>query len=199
MSDDDRAAFKSIASDIVRMHFLRTMVHDAAFAPPELCAELVRGAVYTVDPSFNRLWIEDIARSEPAGTASALLSFLSHGTAFEAGGAANASYWFGCFAPEADVQAFRAIQMESCLVRFVETEDVDLRQCVIAKISWNPGDYAPRLRPLLERAAAIAKHHPDNYIRTRYQVDTGRSGLLPCLPQRDLYAELGEDKGILSG
>jgi hypothetical protein len=197
MSDGDRAAFKDIASDIVRMHSLRAMVHDAAFAPPELCAELVRGAVYTVNPSFNGLWIEAIARSEPAGTASALLSFLSHGTAFEAGGAANASYWFGRFAPEAEVRAFRAVQMERCLVRFVETDDVNLRQCVMAMISWTPGDYAPRLRPLLERAASIATDHPDDYIRTRYQCDTGRSGLIPCLPHRNLYAELGEAGWIL--
>ncbi len=192
MSDDDLATFKEIATDVVRMHFVRAMVHDAAFTPPALCFELVRGAVYTVNPSFNREWMEGIARVDPMGSAAALLSFIRNGTAFEIGGAANAAYWFGCFAPAAEARAFRAELREICLVRFVETDDVDLRRCIVANISWNPADYAPSVRPLLERAAGIAGDHPDDYIRERYQVDTGQSRLLPCLPHRNLHAELGE-------
>jgi hypothetical protein len=175
MSEEDLAVFKEIATDLVRMHFLRAIVHDAAFTPPALCFELVRGAVYTVNPSYNREWMEGIARVDPTRAASVLLSFIRNGTAFETGGAANASYWFGCFASEAEVRAFSADLRESCLVRFVETDDVDLRRCLVANISWNPAHYAPRVRSLLKRAAGIAGDHPDDYIRERYQVDTGQS------------------------
>jgi hypothetical protein len=180
------------------MHFLRAIVHDAAFIPPELTFEFVRGAVHTVNPSCNRAWIEGISRLEPGRTAVALLWFLRNGTAFEAGGAANASYWFHAFAPEREVRYFRRHFLANCLKRFVESDDTDLRRCVVTMISWDAGHYEPALRPMLKRAAAIAANHADDYIRQRYRVDAEQSGPYPCKPHRDRYSELRK-RGIVNG
>lgn len=73
-----------------------------------------------------------------------------------------------------------------CLMRFVETDDVDVARCLVGRFSWRSQDYPKTMHDVLDKARVTAARHPDEYIYQRFLYDTGRSALIPCLPHRDL-------------
>ena len=71
------------------------------------------------------------------------------------------------------------------LKEFVTNEDVDVRRAIVPHLRFEKAeDYAEELRPLIPQAIAIARTHPDDYIRHRIEVQLGNSHLLPALPPR---------------
>jgi hypothetical protein len=71
------------------------------------------------------------------------------------------------------------------LKEFIINENVDVRRSIVPHLRFdNPSDYSEELRPLLPQVIAIARTHPDDYIRQRIEVQLGNSDLLPALPSR---------------
>ena len=186
----DLAVFEELLGDVLQMHFVKVLAEDAGHVSPALIFGMVRGAVYTVNPSSNRIWIERATQVDPEQVGRALLWFLENGTAFEVGGAANAFYWFDAPTIEGEPKVDDTGQRRSavCLRRFVETEDVDVRRCLVGRFSWRSQDYSEPMHDVLDQARVIAARHPDEYIHQRFLYDIGRSALIPCLPHRDLAA-----------
>ncbi|PYR94929.1 MAG: hypothetical protein DMF84_02725 [Acidobacteria bacterium] len=66
----------------------------------------------------------------------------------------------------------------------VSNANVDVRRSVIGHLDLCEADYDPTDRPLVPRAIAIARAHPDQYIRHRVAVQLGESRIFKALPHR---------------
>jgi hypothetical protein len=148
----------------------------------ELAHLLVRAGVYERDPSANRWFIEPAVRKLGAEQVLArLLDYLRIGTDVEKAGAASARYWVRgdeAFGSSAIVAAFR----EATLREFVGNPDVDLRRRIVPGLSLRAADYPPDMAPLIAEAIALARAHPDDYIRHRIEVQLDAGGPLQAMP-----------------
>lgn len=148
---------------------------------------LIGAAVYEPDPSFNRWFVEPAINAFGRRRVQMeLLTFLRTGTDRERAGSARAWYWTGLplrqqhlrvgtlaevVGDEADkapdvVTAWR----ETSLREFVDNEDLDVRRCILPGLRLNPEAYPPELRARVDTAVAIARSHPDEYIRHRVEI-----------------------------
>ena len=71
------------------------------------------------------------------------------------------------------------------LETFVWNENLDLRRNLIPSLNLDVEAYPDSHKPLVARALAIAREHPDDYIRHRLQVELGESHVLWALPRRE--------------
>ena len=109
--------------------------------------------------------------------------YLTNGTEFEAGGAANAFYWFSPYMRKLDDNANLDYKIAS-IKKFVETDSVDTRRTLIAKLDVDENSYPKEYRNLVAEALKIAKNSDDEYIKNRYQILVGESKLFSALPHR---------------
>jgi hypothetical protein len=58
---------------------------------------------------------------------------------------------------------------EAALREFVGNEDLDVRRCILPGLPLWPSAYPVELHPLVEEAVAIARSHPDEYLRHRVE------------------------------
>jgi hypothetical protein len=56
------------------------------------------------------------------------------------------------------------------LQEFVANEDLDVRRSLIGRLSFEPSQYPDHWKPLIAIAIAIARDHPDDYIRHRIEI-----------------------------
>ena len=119
----------------------------------------------------------------------ALLAFLLSGTDLERAGAARAWYWSALplrlpevvaensgddSHAEPDDRAALAREWHAAALReFVTNENLDVRRCLIPLLPLRKSAYAPQLHDLVNTAVAIARSHPDEYIRHRVEVQIG--------------------------
>jgi hypothetical protein len=68
----------------------------------------------------------------------------------------------------------RATIAGTMLKEFIENEDLDLRRSLIPQLSFDPARYPEAWKPLLPTALAIARNHPDDYIRRRVEIQAKR-------------------------
>ena len=157
-SPSDVAALRRLLCDTSRMHFVKVLTEDAEYVPPELVADMVRGAVYTVNPSANKLWIERSIAVDSVLVRDTLLAFLEFGTAAEVVGAANAFYWFDVLNEKLASPVDAAIERRrvAYLTKFVRIDDVGLRESLIGLFTWDSDDYPETVRHLLQQARIIA-------------------------------------------
>ncbi|ACU71604.1 hypothetical protein Caci_2689 [Catenulispora acidiphila DSM 44928] len=148
---------------------------------------LISAAVCEPDPSHNRWFVEPAINAfGRRRVQAALLTYLQTGTDRERAGSVRAWYWtgyplrqqhlrvgtsvaeMGFAADEARdvVTAWR----EASLREFVANEDLDVRCCILPGLPLKPESYPPELRALVDTAVAIARSHPDEYIRERVEV-----------------------------
>jgi hypothetical protein len=123
-----------------------------------------------------------------------LLDIFARGTDREKYGVAGALYWCsvprehmywphrngGAPRPTQDDPIDDLIQTfeDRALVAFVENPALDVRRALVSAL---PG--AARRAPALgAQAIAIAREHPDEYVRQRVLCDLGESNLFPCKP-----------------
>lgn len=158
--------------------------------PQTYFTALAHLAVYEPNPSFNRyflepaLWAFGYRRVQEA-----LLEYLEKGTNREKAGAARACYW--AWAPiifdlKTEREAFQWIWDELADVRlrrnilllktFVECEDLDVQRSIIPLLSLLPSSYPPEWQRLIPQAIHLARTHPDDYIRYRFEIQIGASG-----------------------
>ncbi len=69
----------------------------------------------------------------------------------------------------AAVADLRARWREAALREFVANEDLDVRRCILPRISLKAADYPDDLKDLVATAVQIARTHPDEYIRHRVE------------------------------
>jgi hypothetical protein len=181
-------------------------VFSKAPVPKRFFKAMLRAAVYEVNPSFNRYFVEPcITAFGHRVVNEALLDYVENGSDFEKAGAVNALYWAGvslCFV--GDIREYtlenatpesRAAYLElkdvwlrkRCLFlrEFVSNENVDVRRSIIPSLTLKEAAYPDALKPLVAQAVKIARNHDDDYIRHRVEVQLGNERLLKPLPHRD--------------
>lgn len=146
---------------------------------------LVRAAVHDPNPSFNRHFVEPaLSAFGRRRVQAALLGYLRTGTNPERAGAARAWYWSALplrmplvRAAEPDTGApvpeVVAQWNEAALREFVNNEHLDVRRCLLPGLALRKSAYPPELHDLVDSAVAIARSHPDEYIRHRVEHQVG--------------------------
>lgn len=144
--------------------------------------ELIRAAVYERDPSFNRVFLEPCTRDFGAPRVfEALLQYLRTGSDEEKAGAASATYWVRLDDSDA-ARVLRDALHAIFLKEFVGNPAVEVRQRIIPQLVLEVEAYPEALRPLVSQAIAIARAHPDSYIRHRVEIQLGTDGPLMPIP-----------------
>ncbi|NEB82460.1 hypothetical protein G3I40_45720 [Streptomyces sp. SID14478] len=151
---------------------------------------LVAAAVHDPDPSFNRQFLEPALNAFGRGRVRAsLLGYLRAGTDLERAGAAKAWYWSalplrmptvraehpaatGPAEPD-DAPGVEAEWYETALREFVSNEHLDVRRCILPGLPLRRSAYPPELHDLVDAAVAIARAHPDEYLRHRVEHQVG--------------------------
>ncbi|GGO02676.1 hypothetical protein [Microbispora bryophytorum] len=148
--------------------------------PGECFDALIEAAVYDPNPSFNRVFVESALNAFGRRRVQlALLDYLRTGTDQERAGSARAWYWsalplrllhLSAEMPANAEETAEAIWHESALREFIRNEHVDVRRCILPGLPLFPKAYPPELHTLIDTAVAIARSHPDEYIRHRVEI-----------------------------
>jgi hypothetical protein len=152
--------------------------------PDDLLPLFMRVAVYEPNPSFNRSFIDPCLQAYGArAVQAALLEYLATGTNREKAGAVRALYWAQRPLPasqrpdrsaevrhDEDLSDLRATIAARMLEEFLENDDLDVRRSLIPQLSFDVAQYPDRCKPLIATAIAIARTHPDEYIRHRVEI-----------------------------
>ncbi|MFJ1707438.1 hypothetical protein [Kitasatospora sp. NPDC088346] len=167
----------------VRAALRQACKHEEAF-PQEAFEVLLRAAVHDENPSFNRWFVEAALNAFGRGRVrSRLTAYLRTGTDAQRAGAARAWYWTALplrhAQPAAGTTADRTEPDDgsvgvrewhrAALREFVDNEDLDVRRCILPGLPLHPSAYPPQLHHLVEEAVAIARSHPDPYLRHRVE------------------------------
>ncbi len=169
--------------------FFVALVFKRQPVPKRLLAAFVHAAVLERDPSGNRWYIEPCVRSWGSREIYLrLLSYLQTGSNEEKAGAASALYWAGANPRDEDLTEVRN-QIRSLLLReFVSNADVWVRQRIVPMLRLDPSAYESADRPLIAEAIALARAHPDDYIRHRIEVQLGAGGPFKPIPETPSHA-----------
>lgn len=186
--------------------WLVAAVFVKAPVPKRLLKAMLRAAVYEINPSFNRCFVEPcIASYGHRVVNEALLDYVEKGNDFEKAGAVNALYWAGMplrftsdtreytvenATPESRADYFELKdiwQHKRCLFlrEFVSNENIHVRRSIIPSLKMEASAYPDDLKPLVAQAIDIARNHSDDYIRHRVEVQLGNAHLYYPLPHRD--------------
>jgi hypothetical protein len=154
--------------------------HTEPPMPLQLVEPMLCAAVYEINPSSNRLFIEPCVRAVgPLKVHEMLLEYLEKGTNFEKAGAINAHYHLRWIEPRLTLTVERADSFNYVLLKeFVENENLYVRRSIISDISLKPSRYPNELQSLVSLATHIACTHPDDYIRQCVELDLGKPALL---------------------
>jgi hypothetical protein len=169
-------------NDHERKWFVAT-VFERQPVPRRMFHRFLHVGVLERNPSLNQRFIKPCVRSFGARhVIERLLEYLSSGCDAEKAGAASALYWVQ---PRRDENIDDLVDQcrRRCLQEFVENPDVDVRRRIVPRLRLDADLYPEELRPLLSEAIAIARSHPDEYIRHRIEIQLG--GLGPYLPIPD--------------
>ena len=179
----ETVGWRSVARNEIRKAFIRHAggLSEGYFAP------LIGAAVYEPDPSHSRWFVEPAINAFGRRRVRVeLLGLLRTGTDLERAGAARAWFWSGlplrqphlragtpaeAMGAEADEAAdVAAAWGEAALREFVGNEDLGVRCSILPGLRLNPASYPPVLHELVDTAVAIARSHPDEYIRHRVEI-----------------------------
>ncbi|WP_223835849.1 hypothetical protein [Streptomyces venezuelae] len=147
---------------------------------------LMAAAVHDPNPSFNRQFVEPALNAfGHRRVQAALLDYLLTGTDPERAGAARAWYWSALTARMPEVRAEHPAPADdddtsvltawyrAALAEFVRNEHLDVRRCILPLLPLRKSSYRPELHALVDEAVAIARSHPDEYIRHRVEHQVG--------------------------
>ncbi|GAA2749946.1 hypothetical protein [Kitasatospora cinereorecta] len=153
--------------------------------PAEAFEVLLRAAVHDPNPSFNRWFVEAALNAFGRGRVrSRLTDYLRTGTDPERAGAARAWYWTALpldhphlrptdpagNGPEANNASVGVRDWNQAALReFVTNEHLDVRRCILPGLPLRPSAYPAELHDLVEEAIAVARSHPDDYLRHRVE------------------------------
>ena len=151
-------------SDADRKWFAAWVIRDGpADVVARLFDQLIRAAVYEVNPSANRYFVEPCVQWVGADrTWEALLHYVKEGSDFEKAGAFNASYWVKVLG-RVKYAGVRRLYLEE----FIRNPDLNVRRSLVAHLSLARDSNSPEKQQLIMAARRIALSHPDDYIRGR--------------------------------
>ncbi len=160
--------------------------------PEELYEPMLRAAVYEIDPSYNRYFVEPCIEAFGLRRVNnSLLEVVRNGDNFEKAGAVNALYWamrglaFRGIPPAytkeyalpESVKAYEELAdvwiERDCLFlkEFVNNPDTSVRRSLIPHLKLDDPSYYPEdIRPLVHEAIRVAESHEDEYIRHRLEI-----------------------------
>ncbi|MGC4045190.1 MAG: hypothetical protein QM758_15470 [Armatimonas sp.] len=172
---------------------LSIVIGGLKVVPESLLAPMLRAAVYDLDPSFNRRYIEVCLKHWGGVRVNTDLFPYTVGSNLERAGVANAfyhslsnprkGYLFEWTEGPTKEQIQRAHNW--FLEEFVTNSDLQVRRNTISRLNLDkPEAYPESLRPLIPRAIAIARNHPDEYIRHRVEIQLGKPGPFMAKPSR---------------
>lgn len=147
-----------------------------------LVRDLLEAAVYELNPSYNRSFVELLTNHITAPQAvEALLSIGDAGGDLAYGGVARAAYWVWIDLPSPKREA--AVRLNSWMLsKFIESNAVVAQRCLIAGIRFEESKLTEEARKLRAEAIRKARSHTDEYIRHRLQINLGESSEpLMCL------------------
>lgn len=187
--------------------WLVAAIFAQAPVPKRLFPAMIQAAIAEVNPSLNRYFVAPCLASygyRPVNEA--LLAYVETGSNAEKAGAINALYWAQMpltFPLEKTTPDSQCAYVELAdlwqrkrvlfLQLFVTNPNLDVRRSLIPSLHLAEADYPAELQPLVAQAIQIARHHPDDYIRHRVEVQLGMEHLLYPLPER--AAETGPTEG----
>ncbi|WP_234343372.1 hypothetical protein [Streptomyces sp. NRRL F-5123] len=167
---------------------LRELCRGGVVLPAGAFDVLVAAAVRDPNPSFNRGFVEPALNAfGRRRLRAALLDVLTTGPDPERAGAARAWYWSalplrmpgvvaegpeGAPGPD-DPSALAREWNELALREFVRNEHLDVRRCILPLLRLRHSSYPPGLHELVDQAVAIARNHPDDYLRHRVEIQAG--------------------------
>ena len=185
--------------DQSRRLFVAYLLRQAQTFPSPLCEPMLHAAVYELNPTVCRTFVEPCIQAfGQVVVIDSLLKTLRLGTDFEKAGAVNALHYTysekgasdmgvrgsGDHALEEAVNRRRILFMEM----FVNNPDLDVRRSLISNLELEPLLYPANMKDTVAQALTIARSHTDEYIRHRVEVQLGRTRSLYPLPQRQLTA-----------
>jgi hypothetical protein len=174
----------------------KLLIFATETVPEPLFEDTVHAGVMTGNPSFNKHFIVPCAIVYGRRRVlRSLLDVFVQGTDREKYGVAGALYWCsfprehmhwphwkrrGAHGPAPDEPIDDLLRTfeDHALEEFVRNPALDVRRALVSAL---PG--AARRAPTLgAQAIAIAREHPDDYVRRRVLCDLGESTLIPCKP-----------------
>jgi hypothetical protein len=177
-------------NDERRKWFVVFVLNTAGNTPKSLFAPMIRAAIYELNPSANRAFIEPCLHTfGHRKVYEALLDYLKSGSNFEKAGAARAVYWAGGgLKSQAAYDALSDIRLQKrrlFLQEFVINDDLNVRRSLIPSLVLDPSQYPEEIKPLVNQAIEIARSHSDDYIRHRVEIQLGTAGLFKPIPPRE--------------
>lgn len=140
--------------------------------PKRLLSSMIQAAIEVENPSTNRQFIEPCLRSLGAlGILKLLRKTVEEGSVIEQTGAVDALYWVNSNPRNEDVDDERALLRRNMISLFLETDFVPLQRSIISQL----GPMSGEVEPQFEQVVAIARIHPDEYIRHRVDIQVGAS------------------------
>ncbi|MGW6981362.1 hypothetical protein ACWGE1_18230 [Streptomyces sp. NPDC054932] len=164
---------------------LREACRQGLVLSDESFGVLVRAGVHDPNPSSNRQFIEPALNAfGHHRVQTALLEYLRTGTDLERAGATRAWYWSAMPlrmplvraahpAAAGDGPCVVAEWDDAALREFVRNENVSVRRRILPGLPLRKAAHPPELHALVDEAVAIARSHPDEYIRHRVEHQVG--------------------------
>lgn len=169
-------------SDPVRKNFV-AILFERHPVPRRLSEAFIRAAVYEHDPSCNEAFITPCVRTWGGRRViERLFDFLLTGSNEERAGAVSAMYWAFGEADKEDLDDLRRRRHHEFLREFVENDDLNVRCRIIPMLTLDESIYPDNLRPLVQKAIMIARHHNNEYIRHRVEIQLGGEGPFMAIP-----------------
>jgi hypothetical protein len=174
---------------------VKLLIFSTETVPEPLFEDVVHAGVMTGNPSVNKHFIFPcVIVCGRRRVVRSLLDVFARGTDREKYGVAGALYWCRMprehmYWPHRDGAAPRPAQddpiddllqtfEDRALVEFIENPELDVRRALVSALPA-----AARRGPALgAQAIAIAREHPDEYVRQRVICDLGESTLISCKP-----------------
>ncbi|MBX3628033.1 MAG: hypothetical protein KF892_23695 [Rhizobacter sp.] len=151
--------------------------------PKRLLTPFLHAAVLERNPSRNRIFVEPCVRSWGGREINRrLLRHLQNGSNEEKAGAASAFYWAQGNPRCEDLSQLRSSIRSALLREFVSNEDVSVRQRIVPLLRLDVSAYPVEEHSLIAEAIALARAHPDEYIRHRIEVQLGAGGPFKPIP-----------------
>jgi hypothetical protein len=203
-TNDDWKMLANALQDHDRKWFVAEVFSKAPI-PKRLFSAFVRAAIYEVNPSHNRYFVEPcVASYGHRKVNEALLDYVENGSPFEIAGAVVALYWAQMriwfsgtpqeftleYATPESRKAYLELQdvwnRKRCLFlrMFVTNENLDVRRNILPSLTLEETAYPDDLGPLVAQAIEIARRHPDDYLRHRVEVQLGNERLYKPMPHR---------------
>lgn len=197
LETDDKVWLSESLNDEMRKFFTAAIFGESGKLPEELYEPMLRAAVYEPSPLKAQAFVEPCVKSFGVKRVhNTLMDYLGSGSNYEKTGAVNALHWcvqathgvhqetVGQSQPDGELLKLQEIQRRLYMKTFIENADIDLRRALISHMALDQLAPTVTTQELIDKVVKIARTHPDQYIRSRLDVQLGRAHSQYPLPPR---------------